>query len=339
MSPNDKDFSEKFDIDPRVYALVFFSDYFETDNERPEPKFRLPTIKFYDDKSLEGSPVGLLSSKGLFLNEKKICSTFKISNGEYDILYEKEIDPAPLRGTGAFPDHLFSPHYLVGKGNYLKYYSKCSFIKYYQKATWDYRSVLILDDLDERRSIATIQINSKPVYFSTKNLKLQAVLRPPAKELEHRSISLIEFAKEIEKELIKFRKKSLSVMLGVDAEKIKKFNEVYIEKERGFFNVSSLDWMDKYGEQELKKRLIKNFGETRFLRHFDFENMYLSARLSHSRKGSFIKLTCYYKGIGRKSIAIGREEGSKFKYIFNFGSKHSFEEWEERTSPNNIESL
>lgn len=321
-SPNDEAFENNYDIDPRDYAIVLIDDFYGKEETGPRPEFQLPSIEFYDNKKLNGSPVASLSRKGLELNGKLVCPVYRISKGKYDVLYESE------RTTKDYESYLydfreyFETDPLAIGEKIGGTYKLCSFVKNSQRANYNYKSILILEDLDEKSEIATIKVNSKDAYFSIKNLKHQTILRPPVKELEHWKISLVDLAKEIEKGLMEFRQKFLSRVSGNEKEKLKNFNDVYREKEPENFSVSSLDWMDKYSEQGLKKRLIENFKETRFLRHFDFYNSYVFVAPSYGKKNGKVfvdaaEIILDYDNFRLTFIKIDKATGRK-DYFFTF---------------------
>ncbi|PIK13508.1 hypothetical protein [Halobacteriovorax sp. JY17] len=341
ISPNDKAFTENFNIDPRVYALVLFFGEYESEGGEgstgEQPEFKLPTIKFFENKSLTGTPVGILSKDGLESRGKKLCSVYKISNGKYDVLYEDVLTKEAYGSKDYNFRDYFGAYKLVAKeGEILK---RCSYLKNSQKAAWTYHSILILENLDEEKSIGSIMLNSKVAYFSTKNLKVQAILRPPIKELEHHSISLVELAKEIEKALDKYEKDYISKRTN-KVTALTKYLDVYQERENKLINTSALDWLDKFGEEELKKRLIEKFGGLRFFRYFDLKNMYITSDANHTKiNNKFIiketRLYLKYKDVGTFYITIDRKSG-QIKYHINEvwgNSNHVFNGLESRYIP------
>lgn len=271
--------SKNFDIDPRKYGLVFsyiFNDN-ETDLSKKIFKFKFPKIKFYGSKSMSGNTIGEITSKGLYLERKKVCYFEKLFKGEYDLLVERRLEPKDEAGARGSKIH-------VGERTSTEKFSarNCSFLNIVQTVGLEFRTALVLEGYDEDKKVAKIRLGKKIGYFSTKSLPMQAVLRPALAELDHYSIDPIKLIKKMKIKVDEFRVKKVKYLKSSepDSSFVIHYGLVFD------FDLSSLDWMDRYGAKKLKDELIKVYGETTLIKFFDFQNMTVNTdRFKNSAKG------------------------------------------------------
>ncbi|WP_127717360.1 hypothetical protein [Halobacteriovorax sp. HLS] len=270
---------ERFNIDPRKYSLVL--DYHDDRDAEDEKglkenyKFKFPLIEFYTNKELNGAPVGKLNEEGLYIEGKKVCYTKNILADNYNILLEDVVLPGYL-GDGDV--------YTVGEySNGIKFNAiRCPFLGYRQEAGLKLMTALVLEDYDEKTKLAKIRLGDGVAYFSAKKLSLHYLHRPPLQTMDHYGVDPIEFAKHIESKFAEYLKKRR------DRFKPKVSGETFEQRYglENYFSLSNLDWMDRYGAKEYKESLIKKYGKLQIIKHFDFENMFVTAsKYKNSIKG------------------------------------------------------
>uniref|UniRef100_UPI0013E404FC hypothetical protein n=1 Tax=Halobacteriovorax sp. HLS TaxID=2234000 RepID=UPI0013E404FC len=193
----------------------------------------------------------------------------------YNILLEDVVLPGYL-GDGDV--------YTVGEySNGIKFNAiRCPFLGYRQEAGLKLMTALVLEDYDEKTKLAKIRLGDGVAYFSAKKLSIHYLHRPTLQTMDHYGIDPIELAKHIESKFTRYIKAIKSYLKYKKSDKTFEQEEA-LEKD---FSLTCLDWMDRYGAKEYKESLIKKYGKLQIIKHFDFENMFVTtSRYKNSIKG------------------------------------------------------